>query len=255
MPMTIKNHSELAKMREAGRIAAWVHAEVEPAIVPGVTTGELEHIAIDRLRQAGAKSSFYGYRGFPAQICASVNDEIVHGIPGKRVLREGDIISLDISAYYDGFHGDSAWTYPVGTVSEDAARLLRDTEEALYLAIAEARTGERLGAVSNVVQRYARDHGYAIVRNYGGHGVGREMHEDPHVANRGEPNRGPILRSGLTIAIEPMFILGGEEAKQLDDRWTVVTVDGSLASHFEHTVAVTPDGGEILTARLAPVLQ
>lgn len=255
MPMTIKNQSELAKMREAGRIAAWVHAEVEPAIVPGVTTGELEQIAVDRLRQAGATSSFFGYRGFPGHICASVNDEIVHGIPGKRVLRDGDIISLDISAYYDGFHGDSAWTYPVGVVSDDAARLLRDTEEALYLAIAAARTGDRLGAVSNIVQRYAREHGYGIVRDYGGHGVGREMHEDPHVANRGTPNRGPVLRSGLTIAIEPMFMLGREDAKELDDGWTVVTADGSLASHFEHTVAVTPAGGEILTERLAPVLQ
>src|SRR5690606_9680544 len=158
----------------AGRISAWVHSEVEKAIEPGVTTGELEAIAVDRLKQAGARSSFFGYRGFPGHICASVNDEAVHGIPGKRVLREGDIITLDISAYYDGFHGDSAWTYPVGTVSEDAARLLRDTEAALMLAVAEAKTDQRLGAVSHAVERYARERGYGIVRDYGGHGIGRE---------------------------------------------------------------------------------
>lgn len=255
MPMTIKNQDELRRMREAGAISAWVHAEVERAIAPGVTTGELEAIAIDRLRQAGAKSSFFGYRGFPGHICASVNDEVVHGIPGLRVLREGDIISLDISAYYDGFHGDSAWTYPVGMISVDAARLLRDTEAALYDTIAEVRTGVRLGAVSHAVEEFAHEHGYGVVRDYGGHGVGREMHEDPHVSNWGDPNRGPRLRSGLTIAIEPMLMLGGNETRVLADEWTVVTVDGSLAAHFEHTVAVTPDGGEILTPRLVGVLQ
>ncbi|MDQ3654254.1 MAG: type I methionyl aminopeptidase [Chloroflexota bacterium] len=253
--MTIKNQAELRRMREAGRISAWVHSEVEQAIVPGVTTGELETIAVDLMRQAGAKSSFYGYRGFPGHICASVNEEIVHGIPGRRVLNEGDIISLDISVKYDGFHGDSAWTYPVGTISDDAARLLRDTEAALYLAIAEARTNERLGAVSHTVERFARERGYGIVHDYGGHGVGRQMHEDPHVANRGEVNRGPRLRSGLTIAIEPMLMLGREETRELADGWTVVTADGSLSAHFEHTVAVTPDGGEILTPRLVAVLQ
>jgi methionyl aminopeptidase len=255
MAMTIKNESELRRMREAGRISAWVHAEVAAAIEPGVTTKDLEAIAIDRLRQAGAKSSFFGYRGFPGHICASVNDEVVHGIPGKRVLKDGDIISLDISAYYDGFHGDSAWTYPVGSISNDAARLLRDTEEALYRAIAAARTGERLGAVSRTVEQFAAERGYGIVHNYGGHGVGREMHEDPHVANRGDPDRGPRLRTGLTIAVEPMFVLGGDETRVLPDNWTVVTADGSLSAHFEHTVAVTPEGGEILTPRLAPVLQ
>jgi methionyl aminopeptidase len=255
MAMTIKNESELRRMREAGRISALVHSEVAAAIAPGVTTGELEAIAIDRLRQAGAKSSFFGYRGFPGHICASVNDEVVHGIPGKRVLKEGDIISLDISAYYDGFHGDSAWTYPVGLISEEAARLLRDTEAALYRAVAAARAGERLGTVSRTIELFAADHGYGIVHNYGGHGVGREMHEEPHVANRGDPERGPRLRTGLTIAVEPMFVLGSDETRVLADNWTVVTADGSLSAHFEHTVAVTPEGGEILTPRLVPVLQ
>lgn len=255
MPMTIKNQDELRRMREAGAISAWVHAEVEHAITPGVTTGELEAIAIDRLRQAGAKSSFFGYRGFPGHICASVNDEVVHGIPGRRVLRDGDIISLDISDYYDGFHGDSAWTYPVGTISADAARLLRDAEAALYHTIAAVRTGVRLGAVSHAVEEFAHDRGYGIVRDYGGHGVGREMHEDPHVSNWGDPNRGPRLRTGLTVAIEPMLMLGGDETRVLADKWTVVTVDGSWAAHFEHTVAVTPEGGEILTPRLVGVLQ
>jgi methionyl aminopeptidase len=255
MAMTIKNQDELRRMREAGAISAWIHAEVERAIVPGVTTGELEAIAIDLLRQAGAKSSFFGYRGFPGHICASVNDEVVHGIPGRRVLREGDIVSLDISAYYNGFHGDSAWTYPVGMIGVDAARLLRDTEAALYHTISQARTGERLGTVSHAVEEFALQRGYGIVRDYGGHGVGREMHEDPHVSNWGEPNRGPRLRTGLTIAIEPMLMLGEDETRVLDDEWTVVTADGSLAAHFEHTVAVTPDGGEILTPRLVGVLQ
>lgn len=255
MPMTIKNPAELQRMREAGRISAWIHSEVAPAIEAGVTTRDLEAIVVKLLRETGATSSFYGYRGFPGHICASVNEEVVHGIPGKRVLKEGDIISLDISAYYDGFHGDSAWTYPVGAISEEAARLLRDTEAALERAIAAARTGERLGALSHTVERFAAEHGYGIVHNYGGHGVGREMHEDPHVANRGDPDRGPRLRTGLTIAVEPMFVLGREETRELDDGWTVVTADGSLSAHFEHTVAVTPEGGEILTPRLASVLQ
>lgn len=252
--MIIKNQAERQKMREAGRIAAWVHAEIEPAIVPGVTTGELERIAIDRLRQAGAKSSFYQYQGFPGHICASVNDVVVHGIPGRRILHNGDIISLDISAYYDGFHGDSAWTYPVGTVSDAAARLLRDTEAALYVGIAEARANNRLGTLSHAIELFGQDRNYGIVEGYGGHGVGRQMHEEPHVANRGEPGRGPLLRSGLTIAIEPMFTLGRDATRELADRWTVVTADGSLAAHFEHTVAVTAGGGEILTGRLVPVV-
>ncbi|MBA2518541.1 MAG: type I methionyl aminopeptidase [Chloroflexia bacterium] len=241
--MTIKNQAELDTMREAGRIAAWIHAEIEPAIVPGVTTGELERIVVDRLRVAGASSSFYGYLGLPGHIRASEKDEVVHGIPGRRILQLGDIITLDISAYYRGFHGDSAWTYPVGIVADDAARLLRDTEAALSVAIAGAGANTRLGSLSHTIETFAEQRGYGMVPAYGGHGVGREMHEEPHVANRGEPGRGQMLRSGPKIAIEPMFMLGGEETRQLDDGWTVVTVDGSWAAHFERTVVVTADGG------------
>ena len=253
--MTLKNAAELQQMREAGQITASIHAEVAKAVAPGVTTKELETLAVDLMRAAGVKSSFHGYRGFPGHICTSVNEQVVHGIPGRRVLRDGDIVAVDISVQHAGFHGDSAWTYPVGHVSEEVARLLRDTEAALLLAVDKAATGVHLGAVSHTVEAFARERGYGIVQGYGGHGVGRQMHEEPHVPNIGDPHRGPKLRTGLTIAIEPMLMLGGDAVKELADGWTVVTADGSWAAHYEHTVAVTPEGGEILTPRLAGVLQ
>ncbi|MFM8594434.1 MAG: type I methionyl aminopeptidase, partial [Chloroflexota bacterium] len=180
-------------------------------------------------------------------ICASINDEIVHGIPGKRALKQGDIIAVDVGAILQGFHGDSAWTYPVGTVSEEAARLLRDTEHSLYLAIASAKAGNRLGAIGHAVEQFAVAGGYGIIREYGGHGIGRSMHEEPHVPNHGEASSGVLLRQGMTLAIEPMLTLGTERTKTLKDKWTVVTTDGSWSAHFEHTVAIGPDGGEILT--------
>ena len=255
MPITIKNPSEIGRMREAGRVVALIHARIQEAIAPGVTTAALDGIARQTLAETGAKSSFLGYRGFPGHICASVNDEIVHGIPGPRVLREGDIISVDVGAVVGGFHGDSAWTYPVGRISDDAQRLLDDTEAVLYAAIAAARAGQRLGAVGHAVERYAQARGYGVIREYGGHGIGRQMHEDPHVPNHGDPHRGALLRPGLTLAIEPMLTNGGEGTRVLADGWTVVTDDGSLAAHFEHTVAVTPNGGAVLTERLVPMLQ
>jgi methionyl aminopeptidase len=184
-----------------------------------------------------------------------VNDEIVHGIPGNRRLRDGDIVSVDVGAILAGFHGDSAWTYGVGQISGDAVALLRDTEQALQLAVESAMSGNRLGAIGHAVESHARRLGRGVVRNYGGHGIGRQMHEDPHVPNVGRPDRGVILRSGLTLAIEPMLTLGSEDTRTLGDGWTVVTADGSLAAHFEHTVAVGPDGGRVLTRRLAPVLE
>ena len=261
MAMTIKNEDEIRKMSEAGQVVALIHARIEQAIAPGVTTGELDEIACETLREAGAISSFLNYPGgpgcppFPGHICASVNDEIVHGIPGKRRLRDGDIISVDVGAILAGFHGDSAWTYAVGDISEDAAALLRDTEDALERAISAAVSGQRLGAIGYAVQSLAQERGRGIVRDYGGHGIGREMHEDPHVPNIGSPDRGVPLRTGLTLAIEPMLTTGGDDTRTLSDGWTVVTRDGSLAAHFEHTVAVMPEGGRILTPRLAPVLE
>jgi methionyl aminopeptidase len=255
MTMTIKNEEEILRMDEAGQVVALVHARIEPAIAPGVTTAELDTIARDTLAESGAVSSFLGYHGFPAHICASVNDEIVHGIPGGRRLREGDIISVDVGAILAGYHGDSAWTYGVGQISEEAAALLRDTEDALYLAVEAATSGNRLGAIGYAVESHAQRLGRGVVRNYGGHGIGRQMHEDPHVPNIGRPDRGVVLRSGLTLAIEPMLTLGSEDSTTLADGWTVVTADGSLAAHYEHTVVVSPDGGRVLTRRLVPVLE
>src|SRR5215212_5857108 len=255
MTMTIKNEDEIRLMDEAGQIVAIIHAQIERAIAPGVTTGELDNLAREILEESGAVSSFLGYHGFPAHICASVNDEIVHGIPGNRRLREGDVVSIDVGAILGGYHGDSAWTYGVGEISEEAAALLRDTEDALYLAVEAATSGNRLGAIGHAVESHAQRLGRGVVRNYGGHGIGRQMHEDPHIPNIGRPDRGVVLRSGLTLAIEPMLTLGSEDSTTLADGWTVVTADGSLAAHYEHTVAVSPDGGRVLTRRLVPVLE
>jgi len=255
MTMTIKNEDEIRRMNEAGQVVALAHSRIERAIAPGVTTAELDTIARDTLNEVGAVSSFLGYHGFPAHICASVNDEIVHGIPGNRRLREGDIVSIDVGAILGGYHGDSAWTYGVGQISEEAAALLRDTEEALYLGVEAAMAGNRLGAIGHAVESHAKRLGRGVVRNYGGHGIGRQMHEEPHVPNIGSPERGVVLRPGLTLAIEPMLTLGSEDSTTLADGWTVITADGSLAAHFEHTVAVGQEGGRVLTRRLAPVLE
>ncbi|HET7093101.1 MAG TPA: type I methionyl aminopeptidase [Thermomicrobiales bacterium] len=254
MAMTIKNASEIDKMHAAGRLVGEIHVRLREAIAPGVTTAELDRIAAEILAEHGATSSFLGYHGYPATICASINEEIVHGIPGSRRLRAGDIVSIDVGAILAGYHGDSAWTYPVGEISEDAARLLRDTEASLGLAIEAAKAGNRLGAVGAAVEQFAIPRGYGVIREYGGHGIGRRMHEDPHVPNHGQPDRGPVLRLGLTLAIEPMLTSGGETTRQLDDGWTVVTADGSLAAHFEHTVVIGPEGGVILTERPVRVL-
>jgi methionyl aminopeptidase len=255
MTITIKNEDEIRRMDEAGQVVSLIHSRIERAIAPGITTADLDDIARETLEESGAVSSFLGYHGFPAHICASVNDEIVHGIPGDRKLQKGDVISVDVGAILGGFHGDSAWTYGVGEISDDAAALLRDTEAALSLAVEAAFTGNRLGAIGHAVEAHARTRGRGVVRNYGGHGIGRHMHEDPHVPNIGRPDRGIVLRSGLTLAIEPMLTLGSDDTKTLADEWTVVTADGSLAAHFEHTVAVSPEGGRVLTRRLAPVLE
>jgi len=253
--MTIKNEAEIQKMEAAGQLVAYIHSRIEPVIQPGVTTKELDDIARDIIRERGAKSSFLGYHGYPAHICTSVNDEIVHGIPGKRRLNDGDIIAVDVGVVLDGFNGDSAWTYAVGTITPEAALLMEQTVEALNRAIAAAATGNRLGAIGHAVESYARPLGRGIVKDYGGHGIGRAMHEDPHVPNIGSPEKGVLLRTGLTLAIEPMLTNGSEDTKTMRDGWTVKTKDGSLSTHFEHTVAVTPEGGRVLTRRLVPVLE
>lgn len=254
MAVTIKNAREIAHMREAGRVVSVVHQRIQEAIAPGVTTQDLDDIARDTFEELGAGSLFLGHHGFTGRICASVNEEIVHGIPGKRALRNGDIISVDVGATIGGFCGDSAWTYGVGRISPDAERLLRDTEIALLKAIEQARPGNRLGAIGHAVEQYALERGFGLVREYGGHGIGRKMWEDPHVPNHGDPNKGVLLRPGMTLAIEPMLNIGGDETRTLEDGWTVVTLDGTLSAHFEHTVVITNDEPEILTKRLAAVV-
>lgn len=254
MAITIKNAKEIDRMRRAGYVVSVCHQRVQAAIRPGVTTGDLNALVADTLKEMDATSNFLGHHGFPGVICASVDDEIVHGIPGDRVLNEGDIISVDIGAIVEGFHGDSAWTYAVGEISVEAARLLQDTEDALYAGIAAARPENRIGAIGAAVEAFARPLGYGIVEGYGGHGIGRQMWEEPHIPNLGSPDEGPMMRPGMTMAIEPMLNLGDKATRVLDDDWTVVTADGSWSAHFEHTVLITEGEPEILTKRLAAVV-
>jgi len=245
-----KSKAELEYLREAGRIVADTHRLLAQMIEPGVTTAELDREAERYIRSRKAVPSFKGYNNFPASICTSVNEELVHGIPSpNRVLREGDIISIDIGAQFEGYHGDSAWTYAVGRVSETAAKLLEVTEKALYAGLAEAKPGARLYTISHAIQKVVEDAGFSIVREYVGHGIGAALHEPPQIPNFGLPNRGPRLKPGMTLAIEPMVNAGERYVRTLPDNWTVVTVDGSLCAHFEHTIAITEDGIEILTKR------
>lgn len=246
--IVLKSAKELERMRRAGWIVREAHREVQKAIRPGVTTKQLDRIADRVIRKHGAIPSFKGYNGFPGSICTSINNELVHGIPGNRVLREGDIISIDIGAQYEGYHGDSAWTYPVGRISETAERLLQVTEESLYRGLAKAKPGARMGDISHAIQSFVEAHGFSIVREYVGHGIGRQLHEEPSVPNFGFPGRGPRLKPGMTLAVEPMVNEGSRYVRTLDDNWTVVTVDGSLCAHFEHTIAITEEGHEILTS-------
>jgi methionyl aminopeptidase len=216
-------------------------------ITPGITTKELDQIAEKTIQKYGATPSFKGYNGFPGSICASVNEELVHGIPGKRKLEEGDIISIDIGAKYNGYHGDSAWTYPVGNISESVQKLLDVTEKSLYLGLEQVKPGERLSNISHAVQTHAEENGFSIVREYVGHGIGQDLHEDPQIPHYGPPNRGPRLKPGMVICVEPMVNQGRRYVKTLSDDWTVVTVDGKWCAHFEHTIALTEAGYEILT--------
>ena len=241
-------------MRAAGRLVGEVLTALAAEVAPGVTTADLDAIAEKLIVDAGAMPAFKGYHGYPATICASINDEVIHGIPsGKRVLEEGDIISIDVGASLDGYFGDSAITLPVGRVSEEAATLLRVTDESLYKAIDAVRPGGRVSDIGHAVQQHVEAHGFSVVREFVGHGIGQRMHEEPQVPNYGEPGRGPRLAEGMVLAIEPMVNAGKPAVKVLSDGWTAVTRDSSLSAHFEHTVAVTADGPWILTAREVPV--
>ena len=250
-----RSAAELDRMREAGRLVGEVLTELASHVAPGVTTADLDLLAEKRIAQAGAIAAFKGYHGYPATICASINDEVIHGIPsGRRVLNEGDVISLDVGASLDGYYGDSAITLPVGQVSEEAATLLRVTEEALYRAIERVRPGGRVSDIGHEVQKHVEAYGFSVVREFVGHGIGQRMHEEPQVPNYGDPGRGPRLAEGMVLAIEPMVNAGKPAVKVLADGWTAVTRDGGLSAHFEHTVAVTADGPRILTAREVPVV-
>lgn len=244
----LKKESEIAKMKESGKVLARTMRLTSEAIVPGKTTLlELDALAEKLIREKGGIPSFLNYRGFPNSVCISVNDRVVHGIPDSTVLQDGDIVSLDFGVILDGWHSDSAWTFPVGTISEGAQRLLNVTRESLFQGIAKARVGNRIGDIASTIQRYVESNGYGIVRDLVGHGIGRSLHEEPQVPNFGKAKSGEKLRSGMTFCIEPMVNAGTYRVKTLPDDWTVATADGKLSAHFEHSVAVTDQGPVILT--------
>ena len=250
-----KSPHEIEKMAEAGRLGAETIAHVGERLEPGITTGELDSIAEDFIRAGGGVPTSRGYRGYPAAICISPNDVVVHGIPGSHVVGEGDVVTIDVGVTLDGFIADSAFTFGVGEISEQARHLLDAGRQALELGIAQARVGNRVGDISAAVQHYVEAQGLSVIRSLVGHGVGRSYHEDPHIPNFGEPGRGPLLSEGMTIAIEPMITAGGPDVFVHDDEWTIATEDGSLSAHFEHTVAVTEEGPRVLTAEKAPLLR
>ncbi len=245
--IVLKSEAELQRMREAGRLLADVRKHIERLVEPGITTGELDAAAEEYILSKGAIPAFKGYRGFPGTLCVSVNDEVVHGIPGRRRLQEGDIASIDVGILLNGYCSDTAFTVGVGRVSPKADRLMRVTREALYEGIGFAKAGGRLSDVGSAIQRYVEARGYSVVREYVGHGIGRRIHEDPQVPNFGEPGMGPVLEAGMVLAIEPMVNTGGPEVQVDEDGWTVRTVDSGLSAHFEHTVAITPEGPEVFT--------
>ena len=246
--IVLKTKRELSAMREAGRIAARALRVAGEAVQPGISTWEIDRIARRYIEEQGAIPTFLGYGGFPASACISVNNVVIHGIPGKDVIvREGDIVSIDIGATYEGFVGDNAYTFPCGKVSAEAEALMKTTQESLYEGIRAAQVGNRIGDIGSAVQRYVEARGYSVVRNFVGHGVGAKMHEDPSVPNYGTPGRGVRLLQGMTIAIEPMINAGVCDVKTLSDGWTTVTADGKLSAHFEHTIAITSEGPVILT--------
>jgi methionyl aminopeptidase len=243
----IKSPQEVAIMRQAGKIVAAVLQRLREEIKPGIKTSQLDSMAASELKKHGAKASFKGYRGFPANLCVSVNDEIVHGIPGERRLDDGDLVSLDFGAIVNGFHGDGAITVGVGGISPKAQELLAVTEAALMVGIRAARNGAHLGDVSSAIQNYVETRGFSVIREYSGHGVGRDLHEDPLVPNFGLPGEGSLLRKGMTLALEPMVTTGDWRTRVAENRWTVLTADGSLSAHFEHTIAISEGEAQVLT--------
>jgi len=242
-----KSQDEIDRIRKASQIVARTLSLLSEHVREGVTTMELDAIAESEIRKAGAVPAFKGYRGFPATLCVAVNEEIVHGIPSQKKLRLGDIISLDLGAIWDGFYGDAARTFAVGEVSAEAKDLIDTAEKSLMLGIEQARPGNRIGDIGHAVQSFVEDRGYSVVRDFVGHGIGRNLHEDPHVPNYGHPGQGHRIKPGMVIAIEPMVTAGGPEVEMLEDRWTAITRDRSLAAHFEHSVAITNDGPWILS--------
>lgn len=242
-----KSPAEIAKLRRSGQIVREILEEMRTRVKPGITTLDLEHFAEESVRRRGVKPAFKGYRGYPCCLCASVNQEIVHGIPSKRTLKPGDIVSLDMGVILDEYYGDSALTVPVGDIPEPLTRLLRVTEESLDLAIDKARLGNRLGDISSAVQKHAEGAGFSVVRDFVGHGIGRALHEEPQIPNFGSAGHGPVLKEGMVLAIEPMVNAGAADVRVLDDRWTAVTADGACSAHFEHMVAVTRNGPDVLT--------
>jgi methionyl aminopeptidase len=243
----LKSPEEIKLMRESGRITAELCALLKEKIKPGITTLALDDLAVSFIRKKNAVAAFLGYRGYPKSVCISINEEVVHGIPGSRVLQEGDIVGIDAGVIFGGFIGDMAFSAAVGKISAEAQKLLTVTEQSLYQGIAQAKPGHRLGDISHAVQEHAEKNGFSIVEQYVGHGVGRQLHEDPQVPNYGPAGCGPVLKEGMTLAIEPMVNAGTFEVEVLDDAWTVVTKDRKLSAHFEHTIAVTANGPEILT--------
>jgi methionyl aminopeptidase len=243
----IKNDQEIEYMRSAGKVVSNTLARLEEVIRPGITTAEVDRIAEEMILRSGAKPSFKGYHGFPASICASVNNEVVHGIPGNRVLQDGDIISIDCGAILNGYHGDAARTIAVGNISAEAAKLIKVTEESFFEGIKKAVIGNRLTDISHAIQCYVEGFGFSVVKDYVGHGIGRNMHEDPEVPNYGPSGRGTKLVRGMTLAIEPMVNMGKFHVRSLQDGWTVVTADNSLSAHYENTIAILDNGPEILT--------
>lgn len=246
--IVLKSPREIEIMRHANQIVAETHAYLAEVIEAGITTAEIDRLGEEFIRSKGAIPSFKGYRGYPASVCVSINEEVVHGIPSKkRTIKEGDIVSLDIGVFYDGFHGDAARSFGVGKVSKEAEKLLKVTEDSFYRGIERAFIGNRLGDISHAIQNHAEKNGFSVVRDYVGHGIGREMHESPQIPNFGLPGRGPLLKAGMTLAIEPMLNAGSFEVKTLADGWTVVTKDGRLSAHYENTIAITEDGPLILS--------
>lgn len=248
--ISIKSEREIELMKEAGRLVGETHKYLKQFIKEGITTIELDRLAEDFIRKNGGIPTEKGYEGYPASICASVNDEVVHGIPGKRKLKNGDIITIDMVISYKGYQADSAWTYAVGEISKEKKYLMEHTEKALYEGLKQVKPGNRLGDVSHAIQEYAESHNLSVVRELSGHGIGTEMHEDPDIPNYGKAGTGIVLKKGMTLAIEPMLNLGKRDIAILNDDWTIVTLDGSDSAHYEHTVVVTSDGCEIITKRL-----